>query len=71
MITAWSVFEHLHDPAAAFARVAELLRSGGRFILLVPNLRHRREVRSVGGHPPSSLLLSTRALSGNTGSRSL
>jgi 2-polyprenyl-3-methyl-5-hydroxy-6-metoxy-1,4-benzoquinol methylase len=39
VITAWAVFEHLHDPAAAFARVTQLLRPGGRFILQVPNLR--------------------------------
>jgi len=39
VVTAWAVFEHLHDPMAAFRRVAELLRPGGRFIVQVPNLR--------------------------------
>jgi SAM-dependent methyltransferase len=39
VITAWAVFEHLHNPAGAFARVADLLRPGGRFVLQVPNLR--------------------------------
>ena len=39
MITAWAVFEHLHDPAAAFQRCGELLRPGGRLIVQVPNLR--------------------------------
>jgi len=39
VITAWAVFEHMHDPAAAFARVAALLRPGGRLIVQVPNLR--------------------------------
>jgi SAM-dependent methyltransferase len=38
-VTAWSVFEHLHDPAAAFERVYELLKPGGRLVIHVPNLR--------------------------------
>jgi SAM-dependent methyltransferase len=39
VVTAWAVFEHLHDPAAAFQHVASLLRPGGVFIVEVPNLR--------------------------------
>ena len=39
VVTAWAVFEHLHDPMAAFRRVPELLCPGGTFILQVPNLR--------------------------------
>lgn len=39
VITAWAVFEHLPDPGAAFERCAGLLRSGGRLIVQVPNLR--------------------------------
>ncbi|MBA2504686.1 MAG: class I SAM-dependent methyltransferase [Thermoleophilaceae bacterium] len=39
VITAWAVFEHLRDPAAAFAACAALLRPGGRLIVQVPNLR--------------------------------
>ena len=42
VVTAWAVFEHLHDPAAAFARVAALLRPGGQLIVQVPNLRSIR-----------------------------
>jgi 2-polyprenyl-3-methyl-5-hydroxy-6-metoxy-1,4-benzoquinol methylase len=38
VITAWAVFEHLHDPRAAFQVCARLLRPGGRLILQVPNL---------------------------------
>src|SRR3954447_6262397 len=38
-ITAWAVFEHLHDPAAGFAEAARLLRPGGRLVVQVPNQR--------------------------------
>jgi SAM-dependent methyltransferase len=38
VITAWAVFEHLYDPAAAFAACARLLKPGGALILQVPNL---------------------------------
>jgi SAM-dependent methyltransferase len=38
VITAWAVFEHLDDPAAAFAECARLLRPGGRLVIQVPNL---------------------------------
>ena len=39
VITAWAVFEHLHDPASAFRECTRLLRPGGRLIVQVPNLR--------------------------------
>lgn len=39
VVTAWAVFEHLHDPASAFAEAARLLRPGGHLVLQVPNLR--------------------------------
>jgi SAM-dependent methyltransferase len=47
VITAWAVFEHLHDPAAAFAACARLLRPGGSLIVQVPNLNsiHARWAR--------------------------
>jgi SAM-dependent methyltransferase len=32
--------EHLSRPAAAFGEAARVLRSGGRFIFLTPNVRH-------------------------------
>jgi 2-polyprenyl-3-methyl-5-hydroxy-6-metoxy-1,4-benzoquinol methylase len=39
VITAWAVFEHLHDPAAAFRECSRLLSLSGRLIVQVPNLR--------------------------------
>ena len=39
VITAWAVFEHLFDPMAAFQRASELLKPGGRLIVLVTNTR--------------------------------
>jgi SAM-dependent methyltransferase len=39
VITAWAVFEHLHDPARAFAECERMLRPGGRLLVQVPNLR--------------------------------
>lgn len=38
VVTAWAVFEHLHDPAAAFRACARVLRPGGRLVVQVPNL---------------------------------
>jgi SAM-dependent methyltransferase len=32
------VLEHLHDPAAALARVCRLLKPGGQFVLSVPDI---------------------------------
>jgi 2-polyprenyl-3-methyl-5-hydroxy-6-metoxy-1,4-benzoquinol methylase len=39
VVTAWAVFEHLHDPLSAFRTAASLIRPGGRLIVQVPNLR--------------------------------
>lgn len=39
VITAWAVFEHLHDPAGAFDACARMLRPGGSLIVQVPNIR--------------------------------
>lgn len=39
------VFEHLHDPEAVLARIAEMLLRGGRVILHVPQLHQRRWFR--------------------------
>ena len=36
-ITAWAVFEHVHDPMRYFQKAARLLKPGGRLILLVTN----------------------------------
>jgi SAM-dependent methyltransferase len=37
LITAWAVFEHLHQPARYFREVESLLEPGGRFVFLVTN----------------------------------
>jgi SAM-dependent methyltransferase len=42
VVTAWAVFEHLHDPKRAFAESARMLKPGGRLILEVPNFRSIR-----------------------------
>lgn len=36
-ITMWAVLEHVYEPARYVARIAQLLRPGGRFIFLVTN----------------------------------
>ncbi|MBN2160683.1 MAG: class I SAM-dependent methyltransferase [Spirochaetes bacterium] len=38
MVTGWAVFEHLHDPMSYFKKVQYVLKPGGYFIILVPNL---------------------------------
>jgi len=36
-VTAWAVLEHVHDPAAHFRKVGEILKPGGVFVFLVTN----------------------------------
>lgn len=36
-VTAWAVFEHLHDPMAYFRKASQVIRRGGLFVFLVPN----------------------------------
>lgn len=38
VITAWAVFEHLHDPMSAFRECSRLLKSTGVLVVQVPNL---------------------------------
>jgi SAM-dependent methyltransferase len=42
VVTAWAVFEHLHDPKRAFIESARLLKPGGQLIIEVPNFRSIR-----------------------------
>ena len=42
VVTAWAVFEHLHDPKRAFVESARLLKPGGRLVIEVPNFRSIR-----------------------------
>jgi len=37
LITAWAVFEHLHDPGAHFEEVYRILKDRGKFVFLVTN----------------------------------
>lgn len=37
VVTAWAVFEHLHDPMSYFKEIKRLLKRNGHFIFLVPN----------------------------------
>lgn len=37
IITAWAVFEHLHNPSAYFLEVSKILKKNGKFIFLVTN----------------------------------
>jgi SAM-dependent methyltransferase len=36
-VTAWAVFEHVHDPMAYFRKASQVLKKDGRFVFLVPN----------------------------------
>jgi SAM-dependent methyltransferase len=36
-VTMWAVLEHVYEPSAYVAKVARLLKPGGRFVLLVTN----------------------------------
>jgi SAM-dependent methyltransferase len=37
VVTAWALLEHVRTPSGFFERVPRLLKSGGRFIFVVPN----------------------------------
>lgn len=38
VVTAWGVFEHLHNPMKYFKEVSRILRLGGHFVFLVTNI---------------------------------
>ena len=37
LVTMWDVLEHLHDPSTHLARVAQLLKPRGKFVVTLPN----------------------------------
>lgn len=37
VVTAWAVFEHLHDPMYYFKEIKRVLKRNGSFVFLVPN----------------------------------
>jgi SAM-dependent methyltransferase len=39
VVTAWAVFEHLHDPMRAFRHVERWLKRGGHLIIVVSNIK--------------------------------
>jgi ubiquinone/menaquinone biosynthesis C-methylase UbiE len=36
-VTAWAVFEHVHDPMGCFQKASRIIKKGGLFVFLVPN----------------------------------
>jgi SAM-dependent methyltransferase len=36
-VTAWAVFEHVHDPMGCFQKASQIIKKGGLFVFLVPN----------------------------------
>ena len=52
LVTAWAVFEHLHQPSAYFAEVRRILRPGGSFVFLVTNSESLWSRRAFGEDVP-------------------
>jgi cyclopropane fatty-acyl-phospholipid synthase-like methyltransferase len=38
-VTAWAVFEHVHDPMAYFRKASAVVKKGGLFVILMPNFQ--------------------------------
>ncbi len=47
LVTMWDVLEHLHDPSAHLARVAQILKPRGKFVVTLPN-PHSLDFRLFG-----------------------
>jgi SAM-dependent methyltransferase len=62
VITAWAVFEHLHDPGRAFAECARMLRPGGSLLVQVPNLRSLQALARLEDIPRHLYFFSERTL---------
>jgi SAM-dependent methyltransferase len=52
LVTAWAVFEHLHQPSLYFQEVRRILKRGGRFIFLVTNSESLWGRRAYGEDVP-------------------
>jgi SAM-dependent methyltransferase len=65
VVTAWAVFEHLHDPMRYFKEVARILKPGGHFIFLVTNINSLWSRYGHGEDVPRHLyFFSEKTLSG-------
>jgi 2-polyprenyl-3-methyl-5-hydroxy-6-metoxy-1,4-benzoquinol methylase len=60
-ITLWAVLEHVYHPARFIARAAELLRPGGRLVILVTNLKSIQARWFRADDYPRHLTIFTRA----------
>lgn len=52
VVTAWAVFEHLHEPSRYFADIARVLKPGGCFTFLVTNAESLWSKRAFGEDVP-------------------
>lgn len=59
-ITMWAVLEHVHQPRAFVQKVSDLLRPGGRFVVLVTNFNSVQGRWFRGDDYPRHLTLFTR-----------
>lgn len=63
VVTAWALLEHVRSPARFFEKVPRLLRRGGRFIFVVPNIAAPGMKRTCTEDVPRHLwLFSPRAV---------
>ncbi len=59
-VTAWAVFEHVHDPMACFRKASLVLKKGGLFVFLVTNFESAASRRLFCEDVPRHLYFFTR-----------